>query len=68
MLTELGLMILAGSAAIYSSFLSDARRATLIRVLVVLASAIGIAAGLSIGIVLVPGALLVLLGILIQGR
>jgi hypothetical protein len=60
-------MILAGGAAVYSSFVSNVQRANLIRLYVIVASAIVIVvAGFSFGIIFIPGALLVAFAILFQ--
>lgn len=60
-------MILAGMAAVYSSFLSNVQRANVIRLFVIVASAIVIVvAGFSFGSVFIPGALLILFAILFQ--
>ena len=60
-------MILGGMAAVYSSFLSNVQRANVIRLFVIIASAIVIVvAGFSFGSVFIPGALLILFAILFQ--
>jgi hypothetical protein len=60
-------MILAGVATIYSSFVSNIQRANIIRVFVLMASAIVIVvAGFSFGIAFIPGALLTAFAILFQ--
>jgi hypothetical protein len=65
--TFLLLMVVAGIAAIYSSFDSNPIRVYIIRWVVVLASTIVfVIAGFGFGIIFAPGGLLVLLAILLQ--
>jgi hypothetical protein len=61
------LMIAAGIAAIYSSFIPHVAKANIIRIFIILASVIVIfVAGFSFGIAFIPGALLVAFAILFQ--
>jgi hypothetical protein len=61
------LMILAGAAAMYSSYDSNQRRAYFSRWLVVVVGAIIIyVTGFSFGIIFIPGAVLILLATLLQ--
>ena len=61
------LMIVAGITAIYSSIIPHIRRANIVRIFIILASAIVIlVAGFSFGIAFIPGALLVAFAILFQ--